>query len=89
LKDRPLADAMKDDHKVFREAMHELAAIERIKRLESEAKTDPKKRLALMMYKAKRKMDQKAKETEEESDVANKLYNPKRQDFVMIYILRK
>ncbi len=34
LKDRPLADAMKDDHKIFREAMHELAAIERIKRLE-------------------------------------------------------
>jgi hypothetical protein len=89
LKDRPLADAMKDDHKVFREAMHELAAIERIKRLEVEAKTDPKKRLALMMYKAKRKMDQKVKESEAGSDVSNKLYNPKRQDFVMIYVLRK
>ena len=81
---------MKDDHKIFREAMHELAAIERIKRLEVEAKTDPKKRLALMMYKAKRKMDQKAKETDAGSDDAqNKLYNPKRQEFVMIYVLRK
>jgi hypothetical protein len=57
LKNKPLADAMKDDHKIFKEAMHELAAIERIKRLEFEAKTDPKKRLALMMYKAKRLMD--------------------------------
>jgi len=37
--------------------MAELAAIERIKRLEIEAKADPKKRLALMMYKAKRKID--------------------------------
>ena len=49
---------MKDDHKIFKEAMQELAAIERIKKLEMEAKADPKKRLALMMYKAKRKMDQ-------------------------------
>jgi len=31
LKDRPLADAMKDDHRIFKEAMQELAAIERIK----------------------------------------------------------
>lgn len=57
LKDRPLADAMKDDHKIFKAAMQELTAFERIKRLEVEAKTDPRKRLALMMYKAKRKMD--------------------------------
>lgn len=61
LKGKPLADAMKDDHKVFKEAMHELAAIERIKRLEAEAKTNPKVKLALMMYKAKRMMEQKEK----------------------------
>ena len=70
---------MKDDHKIFKEAMQELAAIERIKKLEVEAKADPKKRLALMMYKAKRKMDQQAKEEAQvNSEVANKLYNPKR-----------
>ena len=48
---------MKDDHKIFKAAMQELTALERIKKLEVEAKTDPRKRLALMMYKAKRKMD--------------------------------
>ena len=61
LKDRPLADAMKNDHKIFKDAMTELVAIERIKKLEVEAKADPKKRLALMMYKAKRKMDLEAR----------------------------
>ena len=48
---------MKNDSKVFKDAMEELAAIERIKRLEQEAKVDPRKKLALLMYKAKRKID--------------------------------
>jgi hypothetical protein len=34
-----------------------MVALERIKRLEVESKSDPKKRLALIMYKAKLKMD--------------------------------
>ena len=61
LGNKPLAEAMKNDSKVLKDAMEELAAIERIKRLEQEAKTDLRKKLALLMYKAKRKMDQDAK----------------------------
>jgi len=54
---KPLAESLKNDSKVFKDAMEELAAIERIKRLEQEAKVDPRKKLALLMYKAKRKID--------------------------------
>jgi hypothetical protein len=59
---KPLSDALKGDSKVLKDAFEELVAIERIKKLEIEAKTDPKKKLCLMMYKAKRLMDLKKKE---------------------------
>lgn len=90
---------MKDDSKVLKEAFEELVAIERIKRLTEEAKTDPRKKLAMLMYKAKRKIDAEAKAKEMEKKLAEsnenappvdtRLFNPQRQDFVMIYILRK
>jgi len=57
LGNKPLADSMKDDSKILKQAFEELVAIERIKKLEIEAKTDPRKKLALMMYKAKLKID--------------------------------
>ncbi len=53
---KPLSNVMKDTS-VLKEAMEELAAIERIKKLEAESKTDKSKKLALLLYKAKRKMD--------------------------------
>jgi ubiquinone/menaquinone biosynthesis C-methylase UbiE len=61
LGNKPLSEALKGDSKVLKDAMEELVAIERIKRLEQEAKTDLRKKLALLMYKAKRKMDLEAK----------------------------
>ena len=45
---KPLSDAIKGDSKVLKDAFEELVAIERIKKLEIEAKTDPKKKLCLM-----------------------------------------
>lgn len=59
--------------------MEELAAIERIKRLEQEANIDPRKKLALLMYKAKRKIDQDAKAKTinvSSGEPENKLFNP-------------
>jgi len=59
--------------------MEELAAIERIKRLEKEANIDPRKKLALLMYKAKRKIDQDAKAKTinvKGCEPENKLFNP-------------
>lgn len=41
----------------MKDALKELIDIERIKKLEIEAKTDVRKKLGLMMFKAKRKMD--------------------------------
>jgi hypothetical protein len=38
---KPLSDAIKGDSKVLKDAFEELVAIERIKKLEIEAKTDP------------------------------------------------
>lgn len=62
LGNKPLSSVMKDDSDVLKEALQEMVALERIKRLELESKSDPKKRLALIMYKAKLKMDLKAKQ---------------------------
>lgn len=53
---KPLSHVMKETN-LLKDAMEELAAIERIKRLEQESQTDKSKKLALLLYKAKRKMD--------------------------------
>ena len=58
---KPLSDSMKGDGSILKEALGELVAIERIKKLEIEAKTDPRKKLAMLMYKAKRKIDMENK----------------------------
>ena len=38
-----------------------MVTIERIKKLEAEAKTDPRKKLAWLMYKAKHKIEQQSR----------------------------
>lgn len=52
LKDKPLSHAMKDDHAIFKKCFKELADQQRLARLREEMKTDPKKKLAYMMFKA-------------------------------------
>ena len=72
---------MQGDNTILKDALQEMITIEKIKKLELEAKSDPRKKLAWLMYKAKHKMEQESKI---ESSISFK-----RQEFVMVYVLRK
>ena len=50
---------MREDPAVLKKALGELQRLQREKQLEKEAKTDPKKKLVLMMLKAARKKQQR------------------------------
>ena len=52
---------MQGDNTILKNALQEMVTIERIKKLEAEAKTDPRKKLAWLMYKAKHKIEQQSK----------------------------
>ena len=62
LKNKPLSYALREDPTILKKAMEELARINQEKRMAEAAKTDPRKKLMLLILKAKHK-----KEREEEA----------------------
>jgi len=57
LKDKPLSAAMKDDQKILKKVMREMARIRREKQFEGEAKVDSRKKLGWLMLKVKHKAE--------------------------------
>lgn len=66
LKDKPLSHAIKNEPEVFKRALKELADQQRLLRLEKEMKTDPKKKLIYMMFKAAKMREEEEKQHRDE-----------------------
>ena len=69
MKNKPLSSCIKENPAVLKKALEEMHRIQQEKRLREEAKTDPKKKLLLLMLKAKH-MKLKQNEEKEAADKA-------------------
>ena len=53
MKDKPLSHAIREEPEILRRALKEMSRIQQERQLAIEAKTDPRKKLLLLMLKAK------------------------------------
>lgn len=72
LKDKPLSHAVKHEPEVLKKALLEMNRIQRERELAEEAKTDPRKKLLLLMLKAKHMKARQKEEAEMAQAAAEK-----------------